>query len=205
MSYETLEPTNPPAESGPLVDEMPRSSWPTVIGTLSLIYAIGGLLCALGIMSSGFFTEAMMAMGGMKVQMPGIIKILSAVQGLLLLIAGIMLIVGSIGTLRRKRSGPGVIKAWVIYRLVLLVIGAAATILTAPAQVQFQRSMLDAQQQRIDESGGGMRVNNITDDQIWQRAMITMAVMTVLFAAYPVFVGIFLSRKKITSEISEWP
>jgi hypothetical protein len=147
----------------------------------------------------------MMAMGGMKVQMPVVITILSAAQGLLLLIAGIMLIVGSIGTLRRKRSGPGVIKAWVLYRLILLIVGAAATILTAPAQVQFQRSMLEAQQQRINESGGQMNVANVTDEQIWRRAMISMAVMTLLFAAYPVFLGVFLSRRKITSEIAEWP
>ncbi len=205
MTDEHLLEESTPVDAGPLVDEAPSSRWPTVIGTISLIYAIGGLLCALGIMSSGFFTEAMMAMGGMKVQMPFIIKILSAVQGLLLLIAGGLLFTGAIGTLRRKRSGPGVIRAWVLYRIILLVIGAATTILTAPAQVQFQRSMLDAQQQRIDESGGSMKVNNITDDQIWRRAMIGMGVMSVLFAAYPIFLGFYLSRQKITAEIAEWP
>ena len=107
MTSDDIDVAGPPIEPGPVIDEAPPSRWPTVIGTVSLIYAIGGTLCALGIMSSGFFTEAMMAMGGMKVQMPGVIKVLSAVQGLLLLIASIMLITGAIGTLKRNRSGPG--------------------------------------------------------------------------------------------------
>jgi len=205
MTSDDIDVAGPPIEPGPVIDEAPPSRWPTVIGTVSLIYAIGGTLCALGIMSSGFFTEAMMAMGGMKVQMPGVIKVLSAVQGLLLLIASIMLITGAIGTLKRKRSGPGLIKIWVLYRLVLLVIGAATTILTAPAQLQFQRSMLDAQQRRIDENGGSIKVNNVTDEQLWQRAMVGMGVMSAVFAVYPLFVGFYLSRRKVTAEIAEWP
>ena len=51
------------------------SKWPTVIGVISVIYALGGLLCMAGYAVSTLFTEALMRMGGMTMTVPPVIKL----------------------------------------------------------------------------------------------------------------------------------
>lgn len=195
----------PPIEPAMLLPETPSSRWPTVIGIVSLVYALGGMLCALGIGVSSFFMEAMMAMGGMKVFTPAIIKINGMVSAVLLLVAGVVMLSGSIGTLRRKRGGPKLLRVWAVLRIVLLLVGVVATVLTAPAQIQFQRSVLEEQARRMKEAGRSMNTAELTDDDIWRRTIIQVGIFSGVWAVYPMFLGFYLSRRKITEEVASWP
>jgi hypothetical protein len=64
--------------------------------------------------------------------------------------------------------------------------------------------MLQAQQQKIKESGSKMVIPDLTDDQIWRRMIIGIGIGSVVFAVYPLFLGFFLSRQKITDEVHRW-
>lgn len=198
-------PGNPPVEPGPLEDEFPPSRWPKVIGIISLIYAICGMMCALGISLSIFLNSFIMSITGMHVQMPPVLTYVNLVSGAILLTLGFVMLSGAIGTLRRRRSGPGTLKVWAMLRLTMIVIGVLVTVLTAPAQIQFQQSILQAQRDKLRESGSKMVIADMTDAQIWHNVIIGIAIGSAMFAIYPVFIGFYLSRKVITEDVQRWP
>src|SRR5262245_56335837 len=100
----------PPTEQGPLVDEIARTRWPTVIGVISIVYAILGLTCAtfqmgwLGLMD----VIPEMWRGGMSMPLP--LRLTFLALALPLLIAGVMLLTGGVGLVRRKRSSVGLLR-----------------------------------------------------------------------------------------------
>ncbi len=87
--------------------------------------------------------------------------------------------------------------------IILVLIGVIAGVLMAPAQIEMQQQMLEAQRERMPPDQAA-RIPDLTDEQIWRRTMISMGVMSALFAAYPVFLGLWLSRTKITADVERW-
>lgn len=181
-----------------------QSRWPTVIGVISLIYAIGGLLCGLGYGVSVFFMEALTQMVGMDVPAPAIIKVTGLIMSLCMLGLGILMLSGAVSTLRRRRSGPGLLRTWAMLRIVLLLIGVAVTVLTAPAQIQLQRTIQDQQNQAFRESGRTELIVEKTDEEIWNGLLMQTAIATAVFAVYPFFLGLYLSRAKLKAEVETW-
>jgi hypothetical protein len=195
--------SSPPIEQGPLVDEVARTRWPTVIGVISLIYGILGMTCAtlqvgwLGAMD----VIPEMWRGG--ITMPLGLRL--AFIGLVLpvMVLGIMLITGAVGLLRRKRSSVGLLKKWAILRIVMIVIGLVVTIVTAPAQIEMQRQAYDFQVRMLAEANRSAPPPR-SEQQMWFWLIAQTGVASVIIACYPLFVGFFLSRRKINDEVAEW-
>lgn len=196
---EIVSPTDPASAS----DDGPPSRWPGVFGVISIIYAVGGLTCFglqglwLGVMD--FIPE--MWRGG--VTMPLGVRLAFIAQILLVLVLGIMLLAGGIGLVRRKRSSVGLLKKWVILRLIMLVVGVLVTIVTAPAQIQIQRQVHEFQV-KMSEDADLKPPPPRTDDEIWRGLLIQTGVISGVLAIYPFVLGMFLSRKRIADEIAEW-
>ena len=57
------------------------TAWPRVIGVLSIIYAIAGMLCQIAVAGWVFFSEQLMAMGGMDIEIPASMKFPTIVMG----------------------------------------------------------------------------------------------------------------------------
>lgn len=193
--------STPPTEIAE-TEEIP-SKWPTVLGVISLIYGMGGLVCWLGYSVSVFFSEALMKMGGMDVSTPLSIKIWGVVLGAVSMGLGIVLLVGAANLLRRNRSGPSLLRKWVILRLLLILIGFVVGMLTAPAGIQMQRSMLEAQNEALREAGRPEQPEK-SDDELWRTALVQSAIFSGILVIYPVFLGFYLSRKKIIAEVERW-
>jgi hypothetical protein len=193
----------PPTEQGPLVDEIARTRWPTVIGVISIIYAIIGLTCAgfqigwLGLQN--LIPE--MWRGG--VTWPLWLRLMLIALAVPLLVAGGMLLAGGIGLVRRKRSSVSLLRKWAVFRLVLLVLGVIATVVSAPAQMEMQRQGYEFRA-RLHAEQGWPPPPQQTDQERWFWIILPAGVMTVLIAIYPLFVGFYLSRKKINDEVAEW-
>src|SRR4051812_44072941 len=143
----------PPIEPGPLEMDQPTRSWPKTIGIISLIYALCGMLCGIGLSVSSIAMEAIMKLGGMDVSTPSIFKLNGMVTGVMIFGLGILMLTGAIKVLRRNRSGPKLLRIWSVLRVALILISVIATVLTAPAQIQFQRSVNEAKEQKLRESG----------------------------------------------------
>ena len=180
--------------------ETEETKWPKVIGVISLIYAIGGLLC-------NTFNGVWLGVADMIPEMfrrgaeiPGILRVSGIAQCVLILGVHILMVMGAVSLLRRRRSGPGLLKKWAIMRVGLILIGVVAMVLTGPAQIQMQRSILDYTR----EADMTDRIEEKTDDELWQSAMFWGGIEAGVFAIYPVCLGLYLSRKKITAEVEQW-
>ena len=197
MDQENQEHVHPPVEASPVELEPEETKWPKVIGVISLIYAIGGLLCAT---TSGIWLglSPMLPMFRGGADFPGILRASGAIQCILTFGVGILMVVGAVSLLRRRRSGPGVLKKWVVLRVAIILLSVVVMVLTGPAQIQMQRSMLDLKNDMSDQNV------EKTDDELWHTAMLQGGIGAGVFAIYPVFLGLYLSRKKITAEVEQW-
>ncbi len=208
-STDTLEaPPAPPLDADDYDDypEPPRTRWPKVIGIISLIYAICGMLCQTTFALWLLFLMPMI-MGMMQadeVTVPLVLKLIGIPQALLLLVLGIVLLLGSVKLLRRNRSGVGMLKQWAMWRVVLLVIGAGASIATLPAQIDMQTQMLEAQKEAAEDAGRPFPAAIPDYDTAWRRGVIGLGVFSGILAAYPVFLSFYLSRSKISDEVEQW-
>ena len=184
--------------------EPPPSTWPTVIGIISLIYAIIGLFCQGGWVVSTLMSETFMAMGGMQIEMPAVIKYATVGGAVLTSLCGLLLLVGAVKLLRRARSGPKWIKRWVVCRVLLVLLGVVSNFALTPANMQFQEDMIAEQNRLVTEAGRPDQVQVFDEEKQWRMQIIFLALFSAAALAYPVFVGFYLSRPKIAEEVSQW-
>lgn len=137
MSEQEPEVLSPPTEQGDMPEQ--ESTWPKTIGIISLIYAIGGLLCQT---SLGLMPFAISKFMGSQINVPTAMKISVSAMAVVVLVIGIFMLVGSIRLLQRKRSGLSLLKTWSVFRLAMVLVALVVSILIAPAQIEFERSMI---------------------------------------------------------------
>ncbi len=203
-----MAPHSPEEPAAPAFAEIDPSAgdsrWPRVIGVISLIYGIGGLLCAVGVGFSTMLSEWLMSLGGMKVEVPVVMKTVAVVSSLLALILGIIMVSAATGLLRRRRGGVTWLKRWAILRLGLLLAGVVVNVLTVSSQIQMQREILEAQNKMFRENNMESRIVEIDEHSLWRKIMLQSSIFTGLLAVYPVFLGLYLSRRRVVEEIQEW-
>ncbi len=117
---------------------------------------------------------------------------------------GVLMFVGAVNLLRRRRSGLSLLRTWSVIRLVLIVVGLGTVIVLAPAQVELQRSLLEQQNDRLREAGMESRVKEQTDEEIRQGVIRNGVIVLGVTAMYPFFLGLWLSRRKVTAEVQRW-
>jgi hypothetical protein len=199
---------NPPAVPADFVaGALPpedTSKWPKVIGVFSLIYAILGMTCGIAYAGMTMMTEQLMAMGGMTdVTLPMPIKLTVVALVLCGLILGIVLLSAAVQLLRRKRSGVKLHLRWAMLRMILILLAATTTLFTGKASVDFEKARLDAQN-RLMEERGGQAMKIPSDEALHRRTILTTAGFSAAQAIYPLFIGFYLSRRRIREQIAHW-
>lgn len=180
------------------------SRWPTVIGVISLIYALGGLLCQTSLGAWVILGDRLPEVWRAGMTLPPALKVMAMIQAFLGLIVGTILLVGAVNLLRRRRSGVKMLKTWAFARVLLVLLSAVITVLNAPANIQMQHESVEWTKRYFKENNVSRPVPEYTDQELWRRTMIGLAVQSVLLSAFPVFVGSYLSRKKIDAAVSQW-
>lgn len=204
MSEQDIEQVaSPPTESEP-VDFVQESTWPKTIGIFSIIYALLGLTCAFATVGSPWLTEFGSRFFGLEMTFPPLLKIIAVASGAIMFILGLMLFFGGLRLLRRKPTGISLIKKWVIARIIFLLIGFSTTVLTAPILVDFERQGNDFRNEAVIEGNRPDMVREFDEDSAWRLVMIRTAVFTSIVVIYPLFLGFYLSRKKINDEVNTW-
>lgn len=206
-----------PGEHVPPVDHdfdtfEPRSRWPFVVGTISILYASFGLffMC---ISLTGIFLGPWLqaSLGGMEpVPMPMVLMIGQVVLVLAGVSLGILLLVGGISTLKRRRRGPRCINLWVVLRLAVLVVGLAFLFMTIDVNLQYQDAVRDSVVELMEK-------NNVSQEQIdasvpeldpaeLRSTMITWSLaFAAMVAVCPIVLGLIMSSKGIRAEWQQWP
>ena len=198
-----MEPNWQDQSKEPTELEPPATAWPKVIGVLSLTYGILGVLCQTGSGVMTFFTGPLMKMIGMDIPVPTAMKAAAAGTVVMSWILGIVLIVGSVRLLRRARSAISLLKGWAVARLVMLAIGIGGAILIMPATNSFGKQMVE-EQNRLAREAGRPEETVPTDEEQRMRDLLLLGGFSALTAAYPLFLGFYLSRRKIKEEVAHW-
>lgn len=186
-----------------------ESRWPKIIGGFSIAYALLGLTC------SCFQGGWLVALPLMKDKLPGPMQMMAdipafmRISGIAMALLGlglaILMIVGAARVMRRIRSGVGLLTTWAVLRMVLLVLGIAVALLNAPVQIQMQRAGEEMGNEQLREAGRDDLVESSDDATLWRKAMIQTGIFSGVVAIYPMFLGFYLTRRKLRQEVSRWP
>ncbi len=185
------------------MDEL-ETKWPKKLGVISLIYAIGGLLVQAFLALMTVAGEWLLGLGNFEIEIPVLVKLVQGGMVVLTASLGILLLVGAINLLRRRRSGVSLLKAWAVLRLVLVLVGLVAAILIMPAQVDMQRSIAEQTNEKLRDAGRTASIQEIDDEKIQRQLIRTSVIMSGVVAGYPLFLGFWLSRRKVGDEVSQW-
>ncbi len=184
----------PPTYPQPFVREAAPSSWPKVIGIIAIV--LGSVAALFGLL--GMFAPALTE--ALSKNMPPeqqrlmevtkqystaltLVSLISAVIGTVLLVAGI-------GLLKRLRRG---VKLAIVWSIAKIAYELAYAGLNYRIQIQTWDAMKD--DPNLSTVGGGMAGG---------LAWVT-AVATLLFGcAFPIFMLIWFSRRKIKEETASW-
>jgi hypothetical protein len=198
----TAPPTAP--DTGAVVASV--SGWATGLGIVVLVYATLGILVnAVGLAMLVYSEQAREAAGGLDVA-----KL--ALGGVAMLL-GVVLAIGALGLLKRRRFGVHATLTWAAARLVLLLFAGTYGWLTLPAQVDQQMELMD---RRIAEargsSGGGSRSVTISvggggglDREAmlrWSKLMFVGSILVI--GAMPVATAWILTNRRRREEIAGW-
>ncbi|MBX3356277.1 MAG: hypothetical protein KF724_11345 [Phycisphaeraceae bacterium] len=159
-------------------------SWPTPIAVIGIV------LATLGLAQSAM---AIVVVTGVSLFLPSLFQQAFAVQAggsrvaivlsVAELAAAVLLLVGSIGLLQRKRRGVALLKWWACFKLALVVLGSVVGWMNTMAH--------------LDEAS--LQGMNPT-------AMIILTVLSIMFgalmsAALPVFILIWTSRASVRADV----
>jgi hypothetical protein len=198
-----------PSEQLSQTEYVPESRWPVVMGTISILYASFGILFMLVTLAGIFLGPWLQAsLAGMEpIPVPMVLIIgqsLLAGSGFVL---GVILLLGGIMTLKRRRPGPKFITIWVIGRLAVLIVALVFAFATLDLNLKYQERV-------ADEVVEMMRSNNVSEERIQEsmpgqsltrQSMMTWTlVLSGVLAIYPVLTGLTLSGRAVREEVRTW-
>lgn len=182
------------------------SGWATGLGIVLLVYAgLGILVNAVGIAMLVFSEQAREAAGGMN-------PVNLAVGGVAILL-GLLLALGAIALLRRRRFGVKVTLTWAAARLALLLVASIYGWTALPTQVDRQMELMNrGVAEARGTSGRGSRSVSISvggGSGMDREAMLRWSKMAlvggmIVVGAMPVATAWILTNRRRREEIAGW-
>ncbi|QKK09882.1 MAG: hypothetical protein HND58_18150 [Planctomycetota bacterium] len=195
-------PAAPPTTQGDFVPVKPPETWPTVIGVISIIFGSLGVLS--GACGGAFLllSEPLLSLvpeeqaSEMELQVSNSMPY-PVMQGgvmLLELVISVLMLVGGIMLLRRKRSARGLLVGTACLDLISNTVAAVVGFLVVQAQMKAMQENAEVAQQMpatfgtFAQGAGGVMV----------------FVQWLFLAIWPVFVLIWFSRRRIRESVEAW-
>jgi uncharacterized membrane protein HdeD (DUF308 family) len=193
----------PPSNFEPMVMPQSQSSWPTVIGIISIVLgslaALGGVYQAIAPFLMSFASSIVPendeqagvmfeAMAKWRFPLLGV--------GLVALVLGVMLIISGARMVGRHFDASGLHKKWAISKIIYSLIAVA---ITSMAQMQQMEMIMEQQSQAAGGPGA----------EFVKTAMLVGMVVGLFIGiawqcAYPIFILIWFSRQKVKNEMQTW-
>ena len=183
-----------------------RPAWPSVIGVLCIIYAILGLFANACNSLNPWLQGPMLAMVGINdVEMPMALKLMSLIGGALGIILGILLFIGAIGLLKRRRSGYKLVMSWVVARVALAVVGIFFAIGMVDDQALYQIRIQEAMVEMAESRGGSAAsVPLKTEEEISSSTLMWTMVGTTVVLIFPIVIGFVMSTRTKRAYVATW-
>ncbi len=197
----SAQPVAPPTQPGALATPQRPANWPSVIGTIAIVFGSGGILVGLWGAASPFgmrFFEWAMEQSQPSAVVDRQVAVMEAglpwtvASSLLAAALAILLLLGGIRLTKRRRSSMRLLKFWVVMKIPVVVIVTIAGVLMQELQFEI-----------MGQSPG------LTPMPFGGGFFDVMIVVTLVFGlawgwAFPVFLLIWLSRGKIENEVAGW-
>ena len=201
--------TTPPLTADEFPELSEPSRWPLVVGTVSILYGILGILFLLiglaGIFLGPWLQSTMM--GIKPVAVPTALVIGQTAIILICLVLGVILLVGGILTCKRRRRGPRLISIWAVGRLVLILLTIGYSFLTLDLNVQYQLHLGQGVEEFMESRGSSpeeIRQAVPTEDVLRERLLVWPLAFSGMFAICPIVLGLILSSKRIRADYRSW-
>ena len=167
----------------------PRTSgWPTVLGTIAIVFGAFGVLGGVWAIVAPVFVEQMANLGLQQdVKMAAMRKWASwsRVSAVATIAAAMILLAGGIGLVKRAHWGVGVIQAWAVIRMAVAV---GSGVLAGMVQWETLAGM---RQQGFPIAGETVMAFSVAFSVLWGWAL-------------PVFMLIWFGRRRIRDEVAGW-
>jgi hypothetical protein len=184
-----------------------RSRWRIVFPVISLAIGVFGM-CVQGVFSAQIvFWEPLMERAGMALSPPpDIIRSTVLAQIALIVPLGIMLIAGSAMLLLRKPLGAKLVLFWAVARLVLVVAGLVAAVVTIKPNIEWGVTLTAEIRDEMRKAGRPEKeFPPIPDVEKAERDGIrNMAFVSIATATWPFVMAIVLTRRHVREEIESW-
>ncbi len=187
-----------------------QASWPTVVGIISIVYALFGVLangCGTAFIYLGGQSLALMGIDAGDLQLPMWLKIVQTVMGLFGMGLGILLLAGAIGLIRRRIASLGVLKVWAVLAIVSTLVGIGIGFAAITPNVQLQLDIQDAIRDKIRRDGGDpAQLPELDKDEetIRRESIRNLALFGAIPIIYPAIVGFLVTSRKRLDQAEEW-
>jgi hypothetical protein len=137
-----------------------------------------------------------------EVEMSSSIMLMQVIGGFMGFVLGIVLLIGSIHLLRRKKSGIRLILTWVVLRVLLAIVGLGFVFGTLQAQVAYQLQVQDAVQERMASNNAAYPTK--TSEEIASSTKFWGLGGTSVVLIFPIVIGVLLTSKSRREYVASW-
>lgn len=194
--------TTPPPFTPPSHTAAPGTKWPKLLGIIAIIFGAGGLLQSIiGLVSMILVKQQMQAFVEQGADQAKVHEYLSKItyhtylSSAVMAVVGLLLLVGGILLLRRRKMASPVLQIWAVLKL---IVGGLVT---------FKSAALSRMQMEIIMSntaiGGGQEaemMKTFTNYGVWIGLIFGLLWLAVL----PIFVLVWFNREKAKQDMSSW-
>jgi hypothetical protein len=181
----------PPTEPVPIRRAALGSSWPGVIGTISIVFGAMAMLGGVATLFGPLLMSWIRNIGGAETA--GAFAAMDKwewwtyLSGALGFGVAAVLLAGGIGLVRRRPRSRGVLLTWAAMKLVL---GGVASVMGAFIQWDIQSANAQSA--------------SVPPGMVWGMVVVSLVIGFAWLAALPIFMLIWLTRPKIKAEIRSW-
>lgn len=199
----------PPIVPSPVTDDARDAVWPGWIGGLSIAFAGLTLLGACCGSASLLSTSLLGGMAGVEFPSPPRVLVLMALAGGVIgVVMAVVLMIGGLGTVRRRPSGPRLLVRYAVISLALSLAQLPLALASVRPGAEWGSAMMHAQLDAMEKNG-----TQVTDAQRAEADRQAepgafnyfMTIGGTLFGCtYPVVLLVFLRRPRVRAQWQSW-
>lgn len=184
-----------------------RGRWRVVFPVISVAIGVFGMCFQALFAVQVVFWDTIMASAGMVLTPPpDIIKWTTTAQVAITVPLGIVLVAGSAMLLLRKPLGAKLVMFWAVARLVLVVAGLVAAVVTIKPQVEWGVTL--ASEMRDELRKKGVKEEDLpplpNEEKAQSDGLRNMVIVSVATATWPFVMAIVLTRRHVRAEVASW-
>ncbi len=187
----SAQPVAPPTQPGTIAAPQRPANWPTVIGTIAIVFgclgSLQGVLGALSPLTTSLFSPFMIKGQAEVIQQTAVWNVASSLVGLVI---AVLLLIGGIRITRKQLRAVLLLQCWAIAKILFALV--ATVVGYRSAQLQLEVVQNDP---NVANFGAGF---------FSVFGAIGMIIGALWLCALPVFILVWFSRNKIKCEVAGW-